>query len=138
MVTMTQDTYDAILAHARRETPIEACGYLAADAAGRLCTAFPMTNVDRAADHYTLAPEEQFAVVRAIRERNLRLEAVYHSHPVSPARPSAEDIRLAYDPRLYYVIITLLDDEPIPVRVFSIANGTVVEHDLQVEARGNP
>jgi len=127
---MTRETHAALMAHARREAPVEACGYLAMDAAGRLCAAFPMTNVDRAEDHYTLEPAEQFAVVKAIRSQGLRLAGVYHSHPISPARPSAEDIRLAYDPGLVYVIVTLLADEPEPVRAFRIVGGEVTELDL--------
>ncbi len=137
-VRLTQEAYAEMAAHAQREAPIEACGYLAKDAEGRICAAFPMTNADKAEDHYTLDPAEQFAVVKAIRSQGLRLAGVYHSHPASPARPSPEDIRLAHDPDLLYLIVTLLPGEEKPVRAFRIRKQTVTELDLVVEGASLP
>ncbi len=131
MPEMTKEVYDLLVRHGRDEAPIEACGYLAADGDGRIRAAFPMTNTDRSHDHYTMDPQEQFAVVKEIRNRGLRLCGVYHSHPASPARPSEEDIRLAFDPNLYYVIVTLIDNDA-PLRAFTIRQGRVEEQRLAV------
>ncbi len=135
-VRLVRATYEEMTDHARREAPIEACGYLARDAGGRICAAFPMTNTDRAEDHYSLDPGEQFAVVKAMRAQGLRLAGVYHSHPASPARPSPEDVRLAHDPDLLYFIVTLLPGEERPVRAFRIRNRTVRELRLVLEEAG--
>ena len=49
--------------------------------------------------------------MRQAREEDLEIIAVYHSHPETPARPSVEDIKLAYDPNVSYVIVSLADNK---------------------------
>jgi proteasome lid subunit RPN8/RPN11 len=120
----------AMLEHGRREEPNEACGYLAARD-GVVDRLFELTNIDAAPDHYTMDPAEQFAVIRQIREEGLQLAAAYHSHPETPARPSVEDIRLANDPGMVYVIVSLMAGVE-PVRAFKIRGDEVVDIPLQV------
>jgi len=50
--------------------------------------------------------------------------AVYHSHPVTPARMSAEDIRLANDPTMVYLIYSLASNE---LKGFSVDEGKNVQ-----------
>ena len=108
--------YEQILHHARTEAPLEACGYLAG-LDGVVQTAHPMRNVDRSPEHFTMDPAEQFEVVRQVRANGQSVLAVYHSHPVTPSRPSAEDLRLSVDPSISYVILSLASDPPV-VRSF--------------------
>ena len=58
---------------------------------------------------------------------------VYHSHPETPARPSAEDIRLALTPNVTYVIVSLQDCECVVVKGFRIENGTVGEVSIKTK-----
>lgn len=120
----------ALLAHGRREEPNEACGYLAARD-GVVCRHFELRNIDAAPDHYSMDPAEQFAVIRRMRDEGLQVAAVYHSHPETPARPSVEDIRLAHDPGMTYVIVSLMAGVE-PVRAFKIKQGEVIDVPLQV------
>lgn len=120
----------AIIEHARRELPHEACGYLAADGE-RVCRHYELTNTDRAADHFSMDPAEQFAAIGDMRSRNLRPVAVYHSHPETPARPSAEDIRLAFDPDISYVIVSMAGPEPV-TRAFRIRAGQVDAEEIEI------
>jgi proteasome lid subunit RPN8/RPN11 len=120
----------ALLAHGRREEPNEACGYLAAKD-GVVCRHFELRNIDAAPDHYSMDPAEQFAVIRRMRDEGLQVAAVYHSHPETPARPSVEDIRLAHDPGMTYVIVSLMAGVE-PVRAFKIKQGEVLDVPLQV------
>jgi len=122
----------ALLAHGRREEPNEACGYLAARD-GVVCRHFELTNIDAAPDHYSMDPAEQFAAMRLMREEGLQLAAVYHSHPATPARPSVEDIRLAHDPGIIYVIVSLMAGVE-PVRAYRIKRGEVAGVPLHVPA----
>jgi [CysO sulfur-carrier protein]-S-L-cysteine hydrolase len=131
---MTRTVYDSIIAHARQKAPIEACGYLAA-VDGIICRHYELTNVDRTVDHYTMDPAEQFAAVREMRQQGLRMAAVYHSHPCTPARPSVEDIRLAYDPAVGYVIVSLQGVEPA-VKAFRIEKGLVASEPLAITESG--
>ncbi|MHB9029919.1 MAG: M67 family metallopeptidase [Candidatus Latescibacterota bacterium] len=108
MIRMSKTIWTEIIEHARRDAPIEACGYLGEEN-GVISVCRPMRNMDASGEHFTLDPDEQFAVLRELRKNGVRLAAVYHSHPATPARPSAEDIRLAYDPVISYVIVSLKD-----------------------------
>jgi proteasome lid subunit RPN8/RPN11 len=64
-----------------------------------------------------------------MRAAGLQLCAIYHSHPTSPARPSAEDIKLAYDPGISYVIVSLAEEDPA-VRSFRIKAPRVEQEDI--------
>jgi proteasome lid subunit RPN8/RPN11 len=131
MAKIRRTAIDKMIAQARAETPLEACGYLG-EKEGVLADAFPLRNVDASPEHFSFEPAEQFAAVRQMRAVGLRLRAVYHSHPATPARPSAEDIRLANDPGLLYVIVSLLPPEP-DVKLFVIRNGEVHAELLEIE-----
>lgn len=131
MIAIQAGVFDAIVAYAHAAAPLEACGYCAGS--GNVITRwYPLVNVDRSSDHYSMDPREQFAVIRQVREEGLDLIAAWHSHPASPARPSAEDIRLAYDPDIRYIIVSLLDAAPV-MKSFLIAGGTVTPEELEVQ-----
>ena len=44
----------------------------------------------------------------------------FHSHPESPSRPSEEDKRLAYDSKVNYLILSLMDQEHPVLNAFVI------------------
>ncbi len=98
--------YEQLLAHSRKDAPMEACGYLAS-CNGVIVEAYPLNNLDHSPEHFSFDPGEQFAAVRQARAKGFRVCAAYHSHPASPARPSEEDIRLAFDSAMLYVIVSL-------------------------------
>jgi len=125
-----QEIIDQIITHAKEDAPVEACGYIAAKD-GIVDKLFRLANVDRAEDHYTLDPKEQFAIVKKVREEGGKISAVYHSHPASPARMSQEDIRLAYDPTISYVICSLLNEEPT-VKSFKCKKGIVDNEIIEI------
>jgi proteasome lid subunit RPN8/RPN11 len=106
MLKITENVISGIIAHAKRDAPIEACGYLAGKE-GVIVLQYKMKNADASKKHFSLDPEEQFIALRDMQEKGFELAGVYHSHPTSPARPSQEDIKLAYDPDLSYVIVSL-------------------------------
>jgi len=117
--------FEQMLQQARTEAPIEACGILAGKD-GLVEKFYKMTNTDQSNTHFMMKPEEQFKVVKDIRSANLEMLAIYHSHPGSPARPSAEDIRLAVMPDIVYIIVSLQNAEP-DVKGFLIEDGDVSE-----------
>lgn len=121
---------ETIFAQGERESPNEACGYLAGTA-GEVRKAISLTNVDRSAEHFSLDPREQFAALRQARAEEIEILAVYHTHPASPARPSAEDIRLAYDPAAVYVIASLVPGKQ-EAKAFRIRQGTVTPEELVI------
>jgi [CysO sulfur-carrier protein]-S-L-cysteine hydrolase len=122
--------FDQIVAHAKKDLPNECCGYLA----GRDLTvtaAYPITNMDQSHEHYSFDPKEQFAAIKDIREKGLEPIGAYHSHPETPARPSQEDIRLAYDPDISYLIISLAKEKE-EVKSFRIRGGQVEKEGIEI------
>lgn len=127
MIRIPQDILEGIVLQARAELPKEACGLLAGK--GEVAQKrYGMTNADASPEHFTFLPAEQFQVLRSARTEGLDIIANYHSHPVTPARPSEEDIRLAFDPNILYVIVSLADVVPV-VKAYRIKFG-VVEQEL--------
>ena len=122
---------DQMIAQAAAQAPIEACGILAGTD-GTVVKLYEMTNADASADHFMMTPEEQFAVVKEMRSDGVQMLAVYHSHPETPARPSAEDIRLALTPGVVYVILSLQDSDNPVVKGFNIEAGDVAEVPVSV------
>lgn len=121
---------DQIILHAKTDLPNECCGYLAGEK--KLITkAYPITNIDQTHDHFSFDPEEQFAAIKDIRNKDLVPIAVYHSHPETPARPSKEDIKLAYDPEISYVIISLAKEQ-IVIKSFKIRNNIVEKEEIEI------
>lgn len=128
---LTQAVRDEIVAHARQDTPLEACGYIG-EKDGLASRVIRLTNADASPEHFSLVPAEQFAAVRALRQDGYRLRAVYHSHPASPARMSDEDLRLARDPALSYVIVSLAGAQPV-VKSFRVGQAAG-EEEISVAA----
>lgn len=130
MITIDKKVVEGIIAHARKDAPLEACGYCAARN-GTIDAWYPLTNKDASAEHFSLFPKEQFECVRVMRREGRRLSAVYHSHPATPSRPSVEDIKLAADPGISYIIVSLAGAEPV-VKSFQIRNGISIEEPVRV------
>ncbi|PKN01562.1 MAG: hypothetical protein CVU77_04555 [Elusimicrobia bacterium HGW-Elusimicrobia-1] len=123
-----KDLIGRIFARGEAEAPVEICGYIAGS--GDTATEdYPIKNTERSAEHFTMDPKEQFDVMRRARNAGLGILAVYHTHPATPARPSEEDIRLACDPGIVYVIASLASGVR-SIKAFRIVSGEVSNEDL--------
>jgi proteasome lid subunit RPN8/RPN11 len=123
--------FEQVVAQAKTEAPIEACGILAGRES-RVEKLYKMTNAEKRSDHFAMEPSEQFKVVKDIRASGLKMLAVYHSHPATPTRPSAEDIRLALTPDVMYVIVSLQNKDYPVVKSFLIGNGNITEVPVKI------
>ena len=125
---------EAMIAHARAEAPLEACGIVGGR--GRQALRFyPARNADRSPVRYTVHPEDQLRIMTELEERGEELWGIFHSHPHSEAYPSATDVRFAYYPDAYYLIASLAGPEPV-LRAFRIVDGQITEYPLQIGAGG--
>ena len=125
-LTITDEAYQSVLAQAQNEAPVESCGYLLGPDRQTVTVNYPMRNIDHSEEHFSFDPKEQFAAVKYARQNGLVIVGNWHSHPASPSRPSAEDIRLAYDPNILYFILSLAGEKPV-FNAFAIADGEVKE-----------
>lgn len=130
MLAIPQPIIDAMIAHARRDFPLEACGILGGGD-GAVSEHYPMINTDQSNEHFTMEPKEQFAVIKDLRSKGKEMLVIYHSHPETPARPSEEDIRLALTPNVSYVIVSLAGETP-EVKSFLIDNGVVTPEPIVI------
>ena len=107
MLTISQDCLDLFRKDAQDQLPNEACGILAGN--GNDITHYiPMTNIDESPEHFSFDMKEAFKAHKQMRKDGLEYLAVIHSHPETPARPSIEDIRLAFDSSKFYLILSMV------------------------------
>jgi proteasome lid subunit RPN8/RPN11 len=132
MLILPPEHREAMILHGRQELPNEACGLVAGEIKGEEKTVkavYGLTNTDKSAEHFSMSPEEQFRAIKDMRNKGWVLLGNFHSHPATPARPSPEDIRLAFDPSLSYVIISFQEDQPV-VKSFLIRQGQAAEEPV--------
>ena len=130
MIRIPAYIIDGIIAQAINELPNEACGLLVGSGSDVL-KQYSLTNIDRSPEHFSFDPAEQFQVFREARTDGREIIANYHSHPETPSRPSEEDIRLAYDPNILYLIVSLAAEVPV-LKAFNIQNGVSTEVTIEV------
>jgi proteasome lid subunit RPN8/RPN11 len=123
--------FEQILEQARMEAPIEACGILAGKNR-KVEKFYPMTNTENSSNHFMMEPKEQFAVVKDIRAAGLEMLSIFHSHPESPACPSAEDIKLALTPDVIYVIVSLHESGNPVINGFLINDGSIKKVPVEI------
>lgn len=135
-IVISKADFDRLVAHARACLPEEACGLVAgseAEGVRRIEKVYLLENADHSNEHFSLSPQAQFAAIKDQRANGLRSLGNWHSHPETPSRPSAEDIRLAHDPRASYLILSLADAGNPVLKAFSIVGGVAREDELLVE-----
>ena len=122
---------DAMIAHARAETPNECCGILAG-AKGKVTRLYRTTNAEKSPFRYNIDPNDQLHIYKEIEKNGWDFLGIYHSHTHTEAYPSAVDIKLALWPDSIYFIISLMDmDRPV-IRVFKIVDGQVSEELAEI------
>lgn len=141
MIIFTKEDYKRIVDYCMQCLPYEACGLLGGIKEGAdiyIKKVYMLSNADKREDHFTMEPSEQFAAVKDMRANGLELVGNYHSHPTAPARPSQEDIRLAYDHNLFYGIVSLLDKCNPIFNVFYIdENEAVIQEKVLQKSKVN-
>ena len=141
MLTLDQTTYDAIVAHAKRDHPDEACGVVAGpEGSDRPERLVEMVNAAGSPTFYEFDSGDLFRLYKEMQERDEEPIVVYHSHTATQAYPSRTDIALAAEPNAHYVLISTREtgnkSGPYELRSYRIVNGEVTEepieiHDLQ-------
>ena len=135
MLQINKEDYQKIVDHAIQGLPNEACGLIggvAEEGVKVVKEVYLLRNVDESNEHFSMDPAEQLKVVKDLRSKGYVLFGNFHSHPESPARPSEEDKRLAYDPKASYLILSLQEREKPVLKAFNIIGGEVTQEPIEL------
>lgn len=137
MLRIAQETYDAIVAHAKRDHPDEACGVVAGpEGSDRPERFVPMINAAGSPTFYEFDSTELLALYKDMDARDEEPVVVYHSHTATEAYPSRTDIGLASEPNAHYVLVSTREhgnsDGPVEFRSYRIIDGVVTEEDVTI------
>jgi proteasome lid subunit RPN8/RPN11 len=137
VLRLDQETYDAIVAHAKRDHPDEACGVVAGPEGSDRAERFvPMVNAAGSPTFYELDPTDLLRLYRDMDDRGEEPVVVYHSHTATEAYPSRTDIGLAMEPNAHYVLVSTREhgnsEGPVEFRSYRIVDGVVTEEEVDV------
>ncbi|WP_166353300.1 Mov34/MPN/PAD-1 family protein [Phytoactinopolyspora limicola] len=133
VLTIRQDIVDAIIEHARRDHPDEACGVVAGPAGSDRPERFiPMLNAARSPTFYEFDSMDLLRLYREMESRDEEPVVIYHSHTATEAYPSRTDVSIAAEPNAHYVLVSTRDEHDADFRSFRIVDGQVTEEEVKI------
>ncbi|WJW69953.1 M67 family metallopeptidase [Candidatus Chlorohelix allophototropha] len=140
MLVIPAQIYKEIIEHLRRWYPDEGCGLLGGKA-GLVSHHYPTENVEPENKYkrYLINPRQQMEAEEELDSIGLELVAIYHSHTHTPAYPSPTDVRTAYYPDSYYVLVSFAEPDNPVIHAYKIVkpdpwgeSGEIVGQELQI------
>jgi len=137
VLTIARATYDAIVAHAKRDHPVEACGIVAGpEGSDRPERLVEMVNAAGSPTFYEYDSTDLLELYKDLDQRDEEPVVIYHSHSATEAYPSVTDINLASEPGAHYVLVSTREhgnnDGPVEFRSYRIIDGQVTEEEVAV------
>jgi proteasome lid subunit RPN8/RPN11 len=133
VLTIDQATYDAIVAHARRDHPDEACGVVAGpEGSDRPARFVPMLNAAMSPTFYEFDSGDLFRLYKEMGERDEEPVVIYHSHTATEAYPSRTDVSYASEPGAHYVLVSTREPDTEEFRSYRIVDGVITEEEVVV------
>ncbi|GLY48847.1 M67 family metallopeptidase [Lentzea sp. NBRC 102530] len=133
MLVIRRDLVDAMVAHARRDHPDEACGVIAGPYGSDRPERFiEMENAERSPTFYRFDAAEQLKVWREMDANDEVPVVIYHSHTATEAYPSRTDISFAGEPEAHYVLVSTRDPDEHELRSYRIVDGVVTEEPVKI------
>jgi proteasome lid subunit RPN8/RPN11 len=124
---------DAIVDHARRDHPDEACGVVAGpEGSDRPQRFVPMLNAARSPTFYEFDSADLLRLYQQMAANDEEPVVVYHSHTATEAYPSRTDISYASEPNAHYVLVSTREPDVVEFRSFRIVDGVVTEEPVNV------
>jgi len=131
VLTIDRATRDAIVEHARRDHPDEACGVVAGpEGSDRPTRYIPMLNAARSPTFYEFDSSDLLALYKEMAANDEEPVVIYHSHTATEAYPSRTDIAYASEPNAHYVLVSTRAPEAADFRSFRIVDGEVTEEPV--------
>lgn len=141
MIEISQNSIEAITAHAERDYPHECggmlIGHFAPEGKKTVTETFPLENArEEEARHnrVLILPKDVMRAERYAREKKLDVIGYYHSHPESPAVPSQYDLDHAL-PVWSYVIASVINGKVVDIFSWEMENDRSKFNEEQMERR---
>ena len=139
MLKIDRTTYDAIVAHAKKDHPDEACGVVAGpEGSDRPERFVPMVNAAGSPTFYEFDSSDLLQLYKEMDARAEEPVVIYHSHTDTEAYPSRTDIGLAMEPNAHYVLVSTADPDSVEFRSYRIRDGVVTEEPVERVAEPDP
>jgi len=133
VLTIDSAIVDAIVAHARRDHPDEACGVVAGPIGSDMpARHIPMDNAARSMTFYEFDSMEYLQVWREMDDNDEEAVVIYHSHTATEAYPSRTDADIAGWPDAHYVLVSTREPDSEEIRSFRIVDGVVTEEEINI------
>jgi [CysO sulfur-carrier protein]-S-L-cysteine hydrolase len=133
VLTIGREIVDAIVAHARRDHPDEACGIVAGPIGSEQpLRHVPLENAERSPTFYRIDADEQRRVWAEMDDRDEEPIVIYHSHTATEAYPSRTDVEIAGYPEAHYLLVSTRDPAHDEIRSFRIVDKTITEEPVRV------
>lgn len=136
MITIAPQLMKNITQAAKQAYPNECCGLLAGtrniNGAVTITQARNSANVAKSSikKHFQIDPIVHFDLIHELEGTGEQIIGHYHSHPNHPARPSEKDLKLAFDPQLFWLIISLNENRINDVKVHKINDTTATSYEV--------
>ena len=141
VLTILREHVDAIIAHARRDHPDEACGIIAGPIGSDQPTRhIEMLNAAMSPTFYEFDSGDLLRLYREMDDTDDEPVVIHHSHTATEAFPSRTDQNLAAEPNAHYVLVSTRDGADaegteIDFRSYRIVDSEVTEEEVQVVDR---
>ena len=133
MLRIDRTLHDAIVDHARRDHPDEACGVVAGPVGSDRPVRFvPMLNAARSPTFYEFDSADLLTLYREMDANDEEPVVIYHSHTATEAYPSRTDISYANEPQAHYVLVSTREAGETEFRSYRIIDGEVTEEPVEV------
>ena len=132
MLVIRRDLVEAIVEHARRDHPDEACGVIAGPSPDRPERFVPMLNAARSPTFYEFESGDLLRLYREMDGNDEVPAVVYHSHTATEAYPSRTDVSYAGEPDAHYVLVSTREPDTHEFRSYRIVDGEVAEEPVEI------
>ncbi len=133
-IRIRREHFDAMIAHALEDAPIECCGLIAA-AAGTTVAIHRARNREASPYRFSIDPLETRKLEDQIETEGAELVGFYHSHTGSEPIPSPTDIRMMgpfFGPPFVHFVVGVADRDHPVARCWFIENGDRSEQEFEV------
>jgi len=131
MIRIPKFIYQKMVAHAKKEWPLECCGILSGRD-GTVEKAYELQNEERSSIRYSMSPREQLRVFEEMEKESIDMTAIYHSHPHTLPFPSETDVKLAFYPEVASIIISLKEEQNPMAKAFRIGKEAIYLEEIEV------